>query len=157
MAILLHEEGFLERTQIYATDFNTRVLEIAEAGIYPLEQFKRYTDNYNQTDAKRSLTDYFHVRYESGKIREFLKDKITFAAHNLVTDAVFGEMNAIICRNVLIYFDQDLQNHVLTLFADSLCNHGILCLGSKESLQFSDIYESYEEAARKEKIYRKIK
>lgn len=155
MAILLHEENFLERAQIYATDFNSRSLDTAQQGIYPLEKFKQYTQNYNLSGGKGSFSDYFTTRYQSGIVRSFLKEKITFANHNLVTDTVFGEMNLILCRNVLIYFDQTLKDRVLSLFNHSLCHRGILCLGSKETIYHTAIENHFETIDSKTKIYRR--
>ena len=156
MAIVLHEEGFLNRAQIYATDFNNHSLQIAKEGIYPLEVIRQSTINYNQAGAKASFVEYYHAQYQSAKIHSWLKDHITFANHNLVTDGVFGDMNLISCRNVLIYFDRSLQDRVLGLFCESLCHRGFLCLGFKETVEFSEVRHSFETLTKKEKIFRKI-
>ncbi len=156
LAIVLKEEGFLKRTHIYATDFNTHSLGIAGEGIYSLENIKKYTDNYNKSGGRASFSDYYHSKYGSAKIADFLKEGITFSHHNLVTDGVFGEMHLILCRNVLIYFDRTLQDRALSLFRDSLCSRGFLCLGSKETLDFSNVHREFELVSRKEKIYRKL-
>ena len=155
MAILLKEEGLYKRSRIYATDFNNESLHKAKEGIYPLKKMKTYMDNYNRSNPKASFSDYYHAGYESAKIIEPLKEGITFANHNLVTDGVFGEMNLIVCRNVLIYFDKGLQNRVLRLFRASLCHRGFLCLGSKESLRFSEVADDFEVISKAEKIFRK--
>lgn len=133
-AILLHEQGLLKRAQIYATDCNNRSLADAGKAIYPLSQMKRYTTSYNACGSGGSLADYYTVAYKSAKIHAFLRENVTFANHNLVCDGVFGEMHLIICRNVLIYFDQLLQERVIGLFKESLINGGFLCLGAKETL-----------------------
>ena len=154
-AILLKEEGLYNRVQIYATDFNTNVLEIAKKGIYPINRIKDFTANYQQSGGKHSFSDYYMADYNSVIFDQSLKKNIVFAEHNLVTDSVFAEVNIIICRNVLIYFNRDLQNKVLNLFNDSLINGGFLCLGSKETIQFSSQAESYETLNLQEKLYKK--
>lgn len=156
MAILLQEEGLLDRTQIYATDMNNYALEVAESGIYPLERMREYTENYNNSDSKASLSDYYHTKYNNAKMLDVLKKKITFSNHNLVTDGVFGEMNVVVCRNVLIYFDESLQKRVLSLFYNSLCHGGFLCLGTKESLRCFDLKNNFKVLAAKESIYKKM-
>ena len=155
MAILLKEEGLYDRTQIYATDFNKIVLQKAKEGIYPIENIKEYTHNYQQSGGKSSFADYYMAQYDSVIFEPALKKKITFAEHNLVTDGVFGEMHVIVCRNVLIYFNKELQNNVIKLFSDSISKGCFLCLGSKESLDFSTSSEGFENFVIKEKIYRK--
>lgn len=157
MAILLKEAGIHDNFHIYATDFNDAALERAREGIYPLKHARTSTANYQKSGGTHTFSDYYQSKYDSVIIRRNLKKNITFANHNLVTDSVFGEMNFIICRNVMIYFDRILQERVFNLFYDSLSTGGILCLGSKESLQFSTVYENFEEVARVERIYKKIK
>jgi len=136
-AIILQEEGFLDRARIYATDFNNRSLEKAEEGIFPLDNIKLYTANYDKSGGKRSLADYYYAKYESAIFDKSLKKNMVFANHNLVADRVFTEAHLVICRNVLIYFNKELQDNVLALFEESLIRNGFLCLGSKESLGFS--------------------
>ena len=109
-AILLKEEGLYDRAQIYATDYNRRSLDAAREGIYPVERIRDYTDNYNALGGRGSLSDYYRAKYDSAKMCESLKENVTFAYHNLITDGVFGEMHLNVCRNVLIYFDKTLQN-----------------------------------------------
>jgi len=155
MAILLKEEGLLKRAQIYATDFNQIALQKARNGIYPIGRIKEYTQNYQKSGGKASFSDYYNARYESVILNDSLKDNVVFADHNLVTDGVFGEMNMVICRNVMIYFDKDLQNKVIKLFYDSLVPGGFLCLGSKESLRFATIANKFDVTTEKQKIYRK--
>ncbi|MDX1301583.1 protein-glutamate O-methyltransferase CheR [Photobacterium sp.] len=155
MGILLEEEGVKDRVQIYATDFNERILEKAKLGIYPMDLVREYTANYQQSGGTRSFSDYYAADYDNVVMKSFLKDKMLFSPHNLVTDGVFGEMNIIFCRNVLIYFNRELQNRVLQLFCDSLCPGGFLCLGSKESLRFSDVADQFDVVSEREKIYRK--
>lgn len=155
MAIVLKEEGLLKRSRLYATDFNNESLHKADQGIYPLKQIRKYIESYNRSDPKSSFSDYYHAGYKSAKMAKDLREHITFANHNLVTDGVFGEMNMIVCRNVLIYFDQNLKNRVLNLFRDSLCHRGFLCLGQKETLRFSDVADDFEAVSHRERIFRK--
>lgn len=155
MAILLKEEALLERSQVYATDFNQIVLKKATEGIYPVENVKDYTRNYNEAGGKSSFSDYYTANYQYALLSKELKKKIVFSDHNLVTDGVFGEMNLIVCRNVLIYFNRELQNRVLELFYESLLPGGYLCLGSKESLLLTDYADSYEQIDLKQKIFKK--
>ncbi|OQY32750.1 MAG: chemotaxis protein CheR [Spirochaetaceae bacterium 4572_59] len=155
MVIMLKEEGLIDKCQVYATDFNELILAKARDGIYPLDQIKKYTQNYQKAGGKRSFGEYYTADYHSALIRQSLKDRILFTYHNLVSDGVFGEMNIIFCRNVLIYFDQKLQNKVLKLFYDSLVPGGYLCLGTKESLRFSDCSQLFEPVIPDQKIFRK--
>lgn len=154
-AILLYEEGLLDRAQIYATDFNPIVLETARKGIYPVSRIKEYTQNYQASGGIYSFSDYYLARYDSVIIDNKLKKNIVFAEHNLVSDNVFAEVHIVICRNVLIYFNKDLQNRVLKLFANSLIKGGYLGLGAKESLMFTDVAGDFTLVDVNEKIYRK--
>ncbi len=154
-AILLEEEGMKDRTQQYATDINDGVLDAARQGIYPADLIKDYTKNYQQAGGTRAFSDYYTAAYDSVAMTTRLKDNMLFSQHNLVTDGVFGEMHMIFCRNVLIYFAEDLQNHVLKLFYNSLCHGGFLCIGTKETLRFTDYADEFEIVDEKSKIYRK--
>jgi chemotaxis protein methyltransferase CheR len=155
MAILLKEENLYERTTIYATDFNQQALNQAKAGIYSNEMIKEYTLNYQLSGGQESFASYYTSDSERVIMRQDLKKNIVWANHNLVTDSMFAEMHLIFCRNVLIYFDRDLQNKVQQLFHESLTNGGILCLGSKESLRFSAVQNEYTELDRKHRIFKK--
>ncbi|MDM8568567.1 protein-glutamate O-methyltransferase CheR [Thiotrichales bacterium HSG1] len=156
MAIILKEEGLYDRTQIYATDMNEVVLKQAKDGIFNISRLKQYTANYQKAGGQESFSDYYTAHYDHAVMSKSLKKNILFSDHNLATDGVFGEMNLIICRNVLIYFNRDLQNRVLGLFSDSLPDDGFLCLGSKESIRFSAFSDSFSDIVREEKIYRKV-
>ncbi|MBW1784274.1 MAG: protein-glutamate O-methyltransferase CheR [Deltaproteobacteria bacterium] len=156
LAILLKEEGLYDRTRIYATDFNDEALDTAKKGIYPVDRIKEYTDNYQKSGGRDSFSRYYHSRYGSAIMNQDLKKNIVFANHNLASDAVFGETHFVMCRNVLIYFDRPLQNRALKLFHDSLVYKGFLCLGTKESLRFSDFQERFSVVDRNGKIYRKL-
>ena len=155
MAILLQEEGLAQRTQIYATDFNDVVLHKAKEGIYAVENVKEYTLNYQRAGGKYAFVDYYTAQHDSIIMNRSLKENIVFANHNLESDGVFGEMHLILCRNVLIYFNKNLQNRALKLFADSLGRRGVLCLGSKENIRFSSSAERFDDVVADEKIYRK--
>ncbi len=155
MAILLKEEGLFDRLQLYATDFNNVVLQKAKEGIVPAKLLKNYTENYQKGGGCQSFADYYTAKYERAILDPDLREKVVFANHNLVTDQVFGEMQMIVCRNVLIYFSRELQNRVIRLFYDSLCRGGILCLGSKESLKFTELNDKFELLLPNEQIYRK--
>lgn len=154
-AILLHEEGLYERTQIYATDFNPDVLEKAKKGIYPTSRIKDYTLNYQAAGGKDSFSNYYTARYDAVIFDAALKKNIVFAEHNLVTDSVFAEAHLIICRNVLIYFNRSLQNKVLQLFSESLIKGGFLGLGSKENIIFSPVENLYKTLDKDQRIYQK--
>ena len=156
MAILLREEGVLDASTIYATDVNEAVLDKAKKGIFPIDRMKDYTRNYKMAGGLASFADYYTARYDRTIMDRDLKSSIVFSDHNLVTDAVFGEMDLIICRNVLIYFNRDLQDRVFGLFSESLRVGGFLCLGSKESMMFSKHAKYFESIVKKEKIYRRI-
>jgi chemotaxis protein methyltransferase CheR len=155
LAVVLQEEGLYDRATIFATDFNEATLDKAREGIYSLKDIRQYTTNYQKAGGERPFADYYHAQYESAIMNQTLKRNITFASHNLVTDGVFGEMHLIFCRNVLIYFDKTLQNRVLNLFADSLNHGGFLCLGSKETLEFSEVAKSFKVVDERGKIYQK--
>jgi chemotaxis protein methyltransferase CheR len=116
---------------------------------------KLYTENYQKAGGKESFSDYYIAHYDHVVMNKSLKENILFSDHNLATDGVFGEMHVIFCRNVLIYFNRDLQNRALGLFNDSLINHGILCLGSKESIRFSEHSNIFVDVDKDEKIYAK--
>lgn len=139
LAIMLKECGLYDKTQIYATDFNDKVLRKAEQGIYPLDYIKSYTQNYQQAGGLNSFSDYYVSDDHNVVLNSSLREKIVFANHNLTSDGVFGEIHLILCRNVLIYFNKELQDKVLNLFRESLCNGGIMCLGSKETLKFTGV------------------
>ena len=155
MALLLHEEGFLARARIYATDFNKHSLGTAESGVYPARDMDAHAANYRAAGGTRDFSQYYTDGYKLAKLRNFLKERIIFSYHNLVTDGVFGEMNLICCRNVLIYFDKFLQDSVLTKFTESLRHGGFLCLGNKETLNFTAINPQFEAVDKKQRIFRK--
>ncbi|NTV13590.1 MAG: protein-glutamate O-methyltransferase CheR [Desulfobulbaceae bacterium] len=155
LAIVLSEEGLAGRYRIYATDINETVLHQAGAGIYPLEKMRQFTQNYQKAGGKRDFADYYTARYDRALLAEELKKDIIFAVHNLTVDAGLGEMQLLLCRNLLIYFKAPLKERVLGLFDDSLSNGGFLCLGLKETLSGRGISARYQEVAPGTRIYRK--
>jgi chemotaxis protein methyltransferase CheR len=157
IAILLEEAGLYDRARIYATDINDVVLQQARRGIFPIDRMQEYTENYIRAGGTRSFSEYYTAKYDGALFDQRLVRNVVFAQHNLVTDRSFAEFHVIFCRNVLIYFDKDLQNHVHALFYDSLVRLGVLCLGSKESMRFSKYDTCYEKLDATEKIYRKVR
>jgi chemotaxis protein methyltransferase CheR len=155
MAILLMEEGLYDRTQIYATDFNHNILRKAKEGIYPISKIKEFTANYQKSGGSKSFSDYFMAKYESVIFNSDLKKNIVFADHNLVTDKIFAEVHLVVCRNVLIYFNKELQNQVIRLFNSSILPGGYLCLGTKETVRFSDSQQCFDTPIKDEKIFKK--
>ena len=156
MAILLEEEGLYDRARLYATDINDVVLQRAKQGIFPLDRMQEYTDNYIKAGGTKSFSEYYTAKYDGALFSPSLTRNVVFSQHNLVTDRSFSEFHVIFCRNVLIYFDKKLQNRVHTLFYDSLVTFGLLALGSKESLKFSQYEPSYEKVSATEKLYKKV-
>jgi chemotaxis protein methyltransferase CheR len=157
MAILLEEEGLYDRARIYATDMNERVLRRARAGIFPLDRMKEYTENYLRAGGAGEFSGYYTAGYDGARFSPALLRNVVFAQHNLVTDRSFSEFNAILCRNVLIYFDKALQARVHRLCYESLGTFGVLALGGRETLRFSAYEECFEPLAPAEKIYRKVR
>ncbi|MEK4345823.1 CheR family methyltransferase [Paenibacillus sp. FSL P4-0184] len=157
MAILLHEEGLYDKARIYATDMNERSLQQAKEGVYDISRMKQYTKNYLEAGGTRAFSEYYTAKYNSVILQPYLRKNIIFAEHNLATDTSFNEFNVIFCRNVMIYFNDELRDHVHGLFHESLSRFGILVLGSKESIHFTKYSDCYESLDRVEKIYRNIK
>ncbi|KOR29488.1 chemotaxis protein CheR [Achromatium sp. WMS1] len=135
LAILLEEADLLRKTTIYATDINDKALHKAEEGVFPIASLKGYESNYVAADGKGKLSDYYTANADFFRMKQYLCKHIVFAHHNLVSDGVFCEVQLILCRNVLIYFDTNLQKRVLNLFHSSLARQGFLCLGTRESLR----------------------
>lgn len=154
VAILLKEAGLLQKSLIYATDINPGVLERAKSGIFPINLMKRYSENYISAGGLDDFSSYYTANYEGARFNQELRSKMIFSTHNLVSDGSFNEFHLIVCRNVLIYFDKELQDRVFELFDTSLSKLGYLALGSKETLKFSDIHDKYAQIGR-EKIWRK--
>ncbi len=155
LAILLKEEGLLERSIIYATDINPQSLEKARKGVFPLENMRTYTANYQAAGGRRAFSDYYTAAYNAALFDRSLCENVTFADHSLATDSVFAETQFISCRNVMIYFNKKLQERALGLFHDSLCHRGFLGLGSKESIDFSSYGPKFEVLAKRDRLFRK--
>jgi chemotaxis protein methyltransferase CheR len=156
IAILLEEEGLLDRTQIYATDINSDSLHKAEAGVYELARLRQFTENHRLAGGTSSLSAHYHAAYGSAVFDASLKKRIVFSDHSLTTDSVFAEVQMVSCRNVLIYFSRPLQDRVIGLFREALCHRGFLGLGAKETLRFTSHERAFEELQRPARIYQKV-
>jgi chemotaxis protein methyltransferase CheR len=153
MAILLKEEGLYDHSTIFATDFNDTALEKARDGIYDLGQIRQSTENYQRSGGPKSFSEYYHAEFGAAKLDQSLKNKLVFANHNLATDSVFSEMHLILCRNVMIYFDRELQDRVFGLFSDSLVRGGFLCIGTSEEVQFSNFRKDFSRTDYESRIF----
>ena len=154
-AILFREEGLEGRTLFYATDINPDALKKAEAGIYSLDRIRLFTENHRLSGGRSSLSDYYRVAYGAAAFDKSLRKNVVFSDHSLATDAVFAETHLVSCRNVLIYFDRDLQNRAIGLFDGALIRKGFLGLGAKETLRFSKHADAFADFARDERIFQK--
>ena len=157
LAIMLEEANLLHKSLLYATDINPTVIENIKKGMFPIRAIKQYTENYIQAGGKKDFSTYYRAQYEWAQFDARLRENMIAATHNLVSDRSFNEFSLILCRNVLIYFDKNLQDKALTLFDNSLETLGFLVLGSKENLRFSVIAPSYQQLENKEKIWRKMR
>jgi chemotaxis protein methyltransferase CheR len=156
LAIVLQEEGLLDRARIYATDFNADVVERARAGQFPVARMKSYTENYLKAGGGGEFSRYYTADGPVARFRPELMRNIVFAKHNLASDGSFNEFHGILCRNVLIYFGTKLQQRVHALFHDSLVNFGVLGLGHKETIRFTPVEHCYEAIDSREKLYRRV-
>jgi chemotaxis protein methyltransferase CheR len=156
MAILLQEEGLYDRCRIYATDINETVLQRAKEGIFPIATMQENTSNYIAAGGKGTFSQYYTARYDYSIFRPSLRENVVFAQHNLVTDASFNHFNVIFCRNVLIYFNNALQDRVQRLFLQSMEMFGILGLGKKETIRYSAVADCYDDIDVEERLYRRI-
>jgi chemotaxis protein methyltransferase CheR len=154
-SILFSEEDLYDRTFFYGTDINNDVLSHARAGIYDLQKMKQNSENFRLTGTARTLSDFYTAKYDAATINHSLKKNVLFSVHNLASDGVFNEFQVISCRNVLIYFNPELQLKVIELFYNSLANFGFLCLGSKESLRSTE-FKRFKVIDKKNNIYQKI-
>jgi chemotaxis protein methyltransferase CheR len=154
IAILLHEEGLLGRSLIYATDIDAESLQTAEAGMYDIGRVRGFSENYFRAGGRASLSDYYTTAQSSVAFSSMLRKHVLFSDHSLATDAAFAEIQLVSCRNVLIYFDRELQDRTVGLFRDSLCRRGFLGLGPKETLTFSDHAAAFEALPDGQPIYR---
>jgi chemotaxis protein methyltransferase CheR len=154
-AILLREEGLLARTLIYATDINAHALEKAEAGVYDLERIAGFTESHRKSGARTSLSDFYTAAYGRAVFDRSLNQHIVYSDHSLATDSVFAEVQLVSCRNVLIYFNRQLQGRVVGLFRDALCRKGFLGIGARESLRFSPHADAFVDFTRDDRIFQK--
>ena len=156
LAILLHEEGLYDRSRIYATDINDAVLDRARSGAFPLDRMRDYTENYIRSGGQRAFSEYYTAQDKTAMFHKKLGENLVFAQHNLVSDRAFNDFHLIVCRNVLIYFDRELQTRVHGLFYNSLVRLGVLALGAKESVKFNPFEEHYADLDATEKIFKKV-
>jgi len=157
MAMLLYEEGLYDRCRIYATDINEAVLQRAKEGIFPINTMRENTSNYIAAGGTGTFSEYYVAKYDYAIFRPSLRENVVFAQHNLVTDASFNQFNVIFCRNVLIYFNNRLQDKVQQLFLESLEMFGILGLGKKETIRYSAVSDNFEVIDEEERLYRRIR
>lgn len=155
-AILLAEEDLLSRTLIYATDINPESLRAAEQGVYAIERFARFTENYQLAGGRRSLAEYYTTSSDSAVFDRALKRSILFSDHSLATDSAFAEVQLVSCRNVLIYFERELQDRAIGLLTDALCRKGFLGLGSRETLRFSRHAPRFTPFVPDDRIYQRL-
>jgi chemotaxis protein methyltransferase CheR len=155
LAILLKEEGLLDRTLIYATDINPHTLQQAAAGVYAIDRIAGFTENHRKAGGVSSLSDHYTAAYQRAIIDQSLKKHIVFSDHSLATDSVFAEVQLVSCRNVLIYFNRALQDRAIGLFRDALCLGGFLGIGSRESLRFSAHAGAFADVNIAERIFQK--
>ncbi len=134
LAILLREEGLIDKSKIYATDINETVLELAKQGVFPLDKMRDYTENYIAAGGRTAFSEYYTANGQGARFNESLTENIIFAQHNLVSDRSFNEFQMIICRNVMIYFDTAARRRTIDGFYSQLRPGGHLILGASESL-----------------------
>lgn len=156
MAVLLSEAGLYKRSLLYATDFNNKVLEVARKGILPLSRMRLNSKNYHAAGGKNSFADYYHSNYDAVALERSVLKNISFFHHNLVTGSPLPEVQMIVCRNVLIYFNRELQQRVFRLFWDTLPVGGILCLGSHESLSPDKYSSKFKIISVAQRIFQKV-
>ncbi|HBH21962.1 MAG TPA: chemotaxis protein CheR [Cytophagales bacterium] len=157
MAILLKEMGILDNARIVATDIDDRIIEIAKSGIYLAKNMDLNRKNYVRFEGNSSFDDYY--KEKDGKIYmdKSLVQSVSYRKHDLVTGPIFSKFDLVLCRNVMIYFNQSLQNDVLKKLHESTFKYGYLAIGSKESLIWCEIANKFIVVNNEEKIYKKIK
>jgi chemotaxis protein methyltransferase CheR len=153
--ILFREEGLESRTLFYGTDIDPEALKKAKAGVYELDHIAQFTENHRRSGGKSSLSDYYTAAYKAAVFDKSLRRRVVFSDHSLVSDSVFAEMHLVSCRNVLIYFDRELQDRALSLFQEALVRKGFLGLGAKETLRFSRHAAAFREFVPQERLYQK--
>ncbi len=156
LAIVLLENGMLEKTEILGTDLSDSVLEIAKKKTYKLRHLEGFSKAYMDSGGKASLAEYYSKNGEYGTFEDDLYKNIKFEKHNLVNGGIFSGYDLIICRNVLIYFNANLQHKVISNFNRALNPRGFLALGSKESVIFFNDRLQFKELIQESKIYQKV-
>jgi chemotaxis protein methyltransferase CheR len=157
VAIMLEEAGLYERCRIYATDISDAILERARQGVFPIRAMREHTRAYQAAGGTRDFSSYYVAGHEHAVFRSSLRRQLVFSQHNLVCDSTFNEFQLIVCRNVLLYFDSSLRQRAHDLFHTSLSNFGVLVLGKKESLRFTELASSYQELEDGARVYRKVR
>ncbi|HVU04514.1 MAG TPA: protein-glutamate O-methyltransferase CheR [Polyangiaceae bacterium] len=157
LAILLQEEGIYDRCRIYATDLSDGVLDRAKKGIFPLRTMRDNTAAYQAAGGMLDFSSYYTADSSNVVFRQSLRKNMTFSQHNLVCDGPFNEFQLVLCRNVLIYFDPELRSRVHDLLHRSLSTFGLLVLGKRESIRFTNVEDRYQELSPGSKIYRRIR
>lgn len=155
-AILFSEENLYDRSFFYGTDINSEVIKVAKSGIYPLHKMKVNAENYQASGAINSLSKYYTAKYDAVSIKHSIKKNVLFSSHNLASDGVFNAFQVISCRNVLIYFNTELQNRAIELFYNSLASFGFLCLGSKETIRNTELKCRFKVIDKRHNIYQRI-
>lgn len=156
MAILLKEAGLLHKSLLYATDINPEVVEKMMRGFFPIQHMRHYSENYIASGGTHDFSSYYTANYDTARFDSSLSEKIIHSTHNLVSDRSFNEFHIVICRNVLIYFDKELQERVFSVMDESIAKLGFLCLGSKETIKFSKISANYQQL-NSERIWKKVR
>lgn len=155
LAIVLAEEGLLQRALIYATDLSPAVLDRARTGVYPLKLMQEYTKNYIASGGAQSFSEYYQSAHGDALMRRDLAERIVFAQHDLTVDGSFNEFQLILCRNVLIYFREPLRDRVHRLAFDSLAPLGVLGLGSREVLRSTPFEAEYAPLDAENRLYQR--
>jgi chemotaxis protein methyltransferase CheR len=157
MSIMLKEMGVLQNVTMIATDLDTNILERAKTGIYPIKNMELNEKNYIRFQGTGTFKDYYQEENGMAVFDKELLMNVSFRRHDLVVGEIFNKFDLILCRNVMIYFNQTLQNEVLKKFHESLFKYGYLAIGSKESLIWCDYANRFIVVNNEEKIYKKIK
>jgi chemotaxis protein methyltransferase CheR len=157
MAILLKEMGIHQDVQLFASDLDVNILEKAKAASYPIKNMELNEKNYIRYEGKKSLKEYYKEENGKAVFDKELMQNVSFRKHDLVKGEIFNKFDLVLCRNVMIYFNQSLQNEVLKKFHESLFKYGYLAIGSKESLIWCDVASKFLVVNNEEKVYKKIK
>lgn len=157
LAIVLEEEGIYDRCRVYATDLSDTILDRARQGVFSLRSMREHTQAYQRAGGQQDFSSYYVADSENARFRKALRRQLVFSQHNLVCDSAFNEFQLIVCRNVLLYFDQTLRHRTLELFRASLVNFGVLVIGKKESLRFTPHADTYQELRDGTRIYRRLR